>query len=186
MEEFNDFNEQRDDKADELMVEEQIRSLRDGELWEREQTPEERPVNIEVDRESNINRTDERKKGFVSENVVNLSDHVLTDMKIKVLFWGLNFCPTPKEIDTFELARDILEFGGKMKCKAYFSRRRIEHRESGEETPFKLKSKWTPDLVDPALDLFLKTLERRIFAIEKNGSNYRNLGKEGMKGGKES
>ena len=47
------------------------------------------------------------KKGFVSENVVNLSDRVLTASEIKVLLKGLNFCPTPKENNRLELIRDF-------------------------------------------------------------------------------
>ena len=58
-------------------------------------------------------------KGFVSENV-KLSDRILTNAEIKVLSKGLNFCPTPKEINKFELVKDSREFRSRMKCKAAF------------------------------------------------------------------
>ena len=38
-----------------------------------------------------------RSHGFVSENVVNLSNRVLTSDEIQVLSRGLNFCPAPKK-----------------------------------------------------------------------------------------
>lgn len=55
----------------------------------------------------------------MSENV-KLSDWILTNAEIKVLSKGLNFCPTPKEINKFELVKDSREFRSRMKCKAAF------------------------------------------------------------------
>lgn len=44
-------------------------------------------------------------KSFVSQNVVNLSDRVLTYSEMKVLSTGLKFCSTPKKINEFELVK---------------------------------------------------------------------------------
>lgn len=116
---------------------------------------------------------------FVSRNVVNLSDRVLTHSEIKVLSKGLNFCPTPKEINRFELIKDISEFGRKMKCRAYFSQfGGSEQKRSERETRFKAKSSWVPDKVDPALELFLRNLEERALSLKEEGNNYSNLDKE--------
>ena len=60
-------------------------------------------------------------RGFVSENVVDLSNRELTIEEIKVLSRGLNFCPTPNSIDKFQLKKDIDEFGRRLKLKYYFN-----------------------------------------------------------------
>lgn len=46
---------------------------------------------------------------------------------------------------------------------------------SEKRTQFREKSTRTPKEVDPALDLFLKTLENRILSIKADGYNYSNL-----------
>ena len=66
-----------------------------------------------------------------------------------------------------------------MKCRVHFSDRVRAGREvSDKDAVFKLKSTWTPDVVDPALELFLQGLEYRVLSIEKSGRNYSNLNKE--------
>ena len=115
-------------------------------------------------------------RGFVSRNVVNLSDRRLTNSEIKVLSKGLNFCPTPKEINKFELAKDISEFGRIMKCKAYFAGvGEVRHNKLDRETRFKAKSTRIPDRVDPALELFLNSLNEKVLLIEERGKNFSNL-----------
>ena len=90
-----------------------------------------------------------RSRDFVSENVVNLSNRVLTSDEVQVLSRGLNFCPTPKNIDRFQLKKDLDEFGRRIKLKYYF--------DVGRDTikRFKNKSKWVPQINEPMLDLFL-------------------------------
>ena len=51
-------------------------------------------VNGEMAEDSQV-----RSRDFVSENVVNLSNRVLTSDEVQVLSRGLNFCPTPKNIN---------------------------------------------------------------------------------------
>lgn len=61
-------------------------------------------------------------EGFVNENVVNLSDRELSIAKTRVLSKGLNFGPTPWEINRLELNKDLHEFTRRMKCKAYLQK----------------------------------------------------------------
>ena len=72
-------------------------------------------VNGEMAEDSQV-----RSRGFVSENVVNLSNRVLTSDEVQLLSRGLNFCPTPKNIDRFQLKKDLNEFGRHIKLKYYF------------------------------------------------------------------
>ena len=51
-------------------------------------------VNIDEDQ-----LRDEETDKFVSDNVVNISNKVLTQAEISLLSKGLKFCPTPKELD---------------------------------------------------------------------------------------
>ena len=108
--------------------------------------------------------------------MVNLSDRVLTASEIQVLSKGLNFCPTPKENNRFELIRNLFEFSKRMKCRAYFGiKGEFECDGSDKLTHFREKSTWIPKEVDPALELFLKTLEERVLSIKCEGRNYSNL-----------
>jgi len=42
--------------------------------------------------------------------VVNLSSWTLTEAESSLLSKGLSFCPTPAEVDTYALKKDVLEF----------------------------------------------------------------------------
>lgn len=90
----------------------------------------------------------EHVKGIASENVVNLSVRKLTDSDIRVFSKGLNFCPTPREVNRFELVKDLTEFGRRMKCRAYFGLDGESDRQCDKRTHFKEKSKWCPEVVD--------------------------------------
>ena len=59
-----------------------------------------------------VGETDKQTK-FVSDNVVNLSNRVLSEAKISLLFKGLKFCPTPLELDRSAIKRDFKEFSRK-------------------------------------------------------------------------
>ena len=58
---------------------------------------------------------------FADNNVLNLSERVLTTWEIKVLSGDLNFCPTRNGVDKGALMRDFSEFSRRMKCKAHFA-----------------------------------------------------------------
>ena len=113
--------------------------------------------------------------GFVSENVVNLSNRVLTPDEIQVLSRGLNFRPTPKNIDKFQLKKDLDEFGWRIKLKYYFDKDQKSLVGKDRIKRFRNKSKWVPEITDPMLDLFLKNLEFKVLSINECGVNYSNL-----------
>nr|XP_054750223.1 uncharacterized protein LOC129255931 [Lytechinus pictus] len=53
--------------------------------------------------------------------VINLSDHNLSDAEISLLSKGISFCPTPSQIDHFQLQADLNELKRKMYLKVYYS-----------------------------------------------------------------
>ena len=52
--------------------------------------------------------------------VVNLSSRLLTQEEKVVLSKGLKFCPTPTDIDMYEVRRDINEFLRRIRLREYF------------------------------------------------------------------
>ena len=52
--------------------------------------------------------------------VVNLSSRLLTQEEKAVLSKGLKFCPTPTDIDMYEVCRDINEFLRRIRLREYF------------------------------------------------------------------
>ena len=77
-------------------------------------------------------------------------------LEIKVPSKVLNFCPTPTELNTFEVINDIREFGRRMT----------------KETRLETKSSWNPEIVRSPLYLFLKGSEEKILSIKTDGINY--------------
>ena len=65
---------------------------------------------LDVDNEQAVNvggETDKQTK-FVSDNVVNLSNRVLSEAEISLLSKGVKFCPTPLELDRSAIIKGIL------------------------------------------------------------------------------
>ena len=62
---------------------------------------------LDVDNEQAVNVGGETGKQtkFVSDNVVNLSNRVLSEAEISLLSKGLKFCPTPLELDRSAIKR---------------------------------------------------------------------------------
>ena len=134
---------------------------------------------LDVDNEQAVNVGGERGKQtkFVSDNVVNLSNRVLSEAEISLLSKGLKFCPTPLELDRSAIKRDFKEFSRKIKCKAYFLSG-ISNEEGGLGfRQFKEKSAWCPSVneLDPIINVCLKQLEARVGEIDERGRNYSNL-----------
>ena len=48
---------------------------------------------------------------FVSKNILNLSNRVLTENEIRVLDKGLNFIPTPRKLDRYQIKKDLEGLG---------------------------------------------------------------------------
>ena len=134
----------------------------------------------EVDIDEDQLRDEETDK-FVSDNVVNISNKVLTQAEISLLSKGLKFCPTPKELDWSAIKWDVKEFCRKIKCKAYFEGRRDYGVEEFKDfKQFKDKSTWVPSEIDPVLEVYCSKLEERISAINTGGRNYSNLSVEAL------
>ena len=47
--------------------------------------------------------------------------------------------------------------------------------DSDKVTRFEVKLLWTPDINNPALNLFLKNLEEKVILIKQEGHNYSNF-----------
>ena len=57
---------------------------------------------------------------FVSQNVFDLSDRILTKNEINVLDKGLNFVPTPEELDGLKIKNDLEKLGTDIKLRITF------------------------------------------------------------------
>ena len=97
----------------------------------------------------------------MSDNVVNISDRVLTQAEVSLLSRGLKFCPTPVEVDISAVKRDIKEFRRKLKCKAYFHFNNFVEQDGQKFRQFREKSSWCPTEVDPTIEVYLRKLEER-------------------------
>lgn len=52
--------------------------------------------------------------------VLKFSRRILTEAEISLLSKGLKFCPTPEEVDMYNLRKDIKEFTRRIKLREYF------------------------------------------------------------------
>ena len=57
---------------------------------------------------------------FVSQNVFDLSDRILTKNEINVLDKGLNFVPTPEKLDGLQIKNDLEKLGTDIKLRITF------------------------------------------------------------------
>ena len=119
----------------------------------------------------------ENVKFLLSNNVVNLLERNFTQGEISLLSKGLKLCPTPKELNKSAIEWDLKEFGRKIKCKYHFlSNPKEQERHKFER--FKEKWSWCPVVEDLSVNLYLKSLEEQVIAIEGEEKNYSNLSKE--------
>ena len=54
------------------------------------------------------------------DNVINLSDHMLTIPQLEILNKGLKFCPTPGEAQMGDLRRDLDKYHRSLRLKCHF------------------------------------------------------------------
>ena len=88
---------------------------------------------------------------FVSQNVFNLSNRVLTENEIKVLDRRLNFVPTPEKPDRLQIKNDLEKLQRDIKLRMFYQN---DLSPSISETPaFKVPSSWTPPIRDVQLEL---------------------------------
>ena len=99
---------------------------------------------------------------FVSQNVFNLSDRVLTENEIKVLDKGLSFVAAPEKLDRLQIKNDLEKLG----------------RTFSEKPAFKVPSSWTPPIRDVQLELYLWEIEDKLININESGKSYPNLSKD--------
>ena len=105
-----------------------------------------------------------------------INERFLTETEIPVLEKGLDFAPTPTEINETDLRADFNEFARKMRCKWFF---RNEPTENFSEAPaFRVKSNWNPPKGHPAVEIFLSKLETEIFSVLPGTPLDYNLSKE--------
>ena len=76
--------------------------------------------NSQLKSNPNGNKKERMKEKFVSKNVFNLSNRVLTKSEISVLDKGLNFVQTPEKRDTYQIRKDPQRLGGDIKLKMYY------------------------------------------------------------------
>ena len=88
---------------------------------------------------------------------------------------GLNFSPTPSDLDRSKLKEDIESFKRRMRLKWFF--RENDRCEDNEviTNKFKCKSSWSPSVRDTVLESYLSALERELLAIPTEGKSYSNL-----------
>ena len=111
--------------------------------------------------------------------VVNLSNRDLTPAENSLLSKGLSFCPTPREIDTFALRKDMLEYVRRLRLKEYFCGDRDVDGDVSEIPAFRKKSTWCPDRNrDLILETYVHMLERKIFSHDLRIRCQRNMSKE--------
>ena len=98
--------------------------------------------NSQLKSNTNGNKKERREGKFVLKNVLNLSNRVLTESKIRVLDKGLNFFPTPEKLDHYQIKKDLERLGKDIKLKMYY---KTEPTPAFPERPaFKVPSNWTP------------------------------------------
>ena len=113
---------------------------------------------------------------FVSKNVLNLSNRVLTESEIRVLDKGLNFVPTPEKLDRYQIKKDLERLGRDIILKIDY---KTEPTPAFSEKPaFKVPSNWPPPIRDVQLELYLSEIEDILLNINESGKSYPNLTKD--------
>ncbi len=119
------------------------------------------------------NKTRRKPQHLETETVINLSTATLNKDEHSLLSRGLNFCPTPKNIDWNELNADLNDFKRRLRLKHYFQDKagqdetQTEHDENETTHEYKKPSNWTPARnLDPALDYYINSIERDIKDIQ--------------------
>ena len=152
-------------------------------------TEEKQPIDLEawqsIGESSNNNSAEnnaetpnsKRMEGkFVSQNVFNLSDGLLTENEIKVLDKELNYVPTPEKLDRLQIKNDLEKLGRDIKLRMFYQNDLSPS--FSEKTAFKVPSSWTPPIRDVQLELYLSEIEDKLININESGKSYANLSKD--------
>ena len=127
---------------------------------------------------SNTNKcTKERIEGkFVSKNILNLSNRVLTEYEIQVLGKGLNFVLTHEKLDHYQIKKDLERLRRDIKLRMHYKTDATPAFSENKE--FKIPSNWTPLIWDAQLELYLSEIEDILLSINESNKSYPNLTKD--------
>ena len=119
--------------------------------------------------------TSNRLEGkFVSKNVVNLSNRILSPAEISLLSKGLKFIPTPSSINKAKIKENLEVFGRKLRLKWHFK----DKDNFSPLDPFVEKSKFSPK-GDAMIEVYMSCLEEKILNMADNFKpSYNNLTRE--------
>ena len=113
------------------------------------------------------------------QRVVNLSSRVLSEAELSVLSKGLKFCPTPEEIDVYQLRKDITEYVRRIRLREFFYSDEEVAGNFSDVPAFKKKSTWCPDKNrEMVLEAYVLELEKQILSSALNKRVNRNLTRE--------
>ena len=105
-----------------------------------------------------------------SDNIVNVSNKILTPAEIKLLNKGLSFVPKPFVIKKDHILTDFNQLARKMRLRYIF------HGSSNEKSRFKRKSGYNPGKTDNAtLELAIDTLRNKISDLDFEQTQGTNL-----------
>ena len=79
---------------------------------------------------------------FVSKNVLNLSNRLLTEYEIRVLGKGLNFVLTYEKLDHYQIKKDLQRLRRDIKLRMYYKTDATPAFSENKE--FKIPSNWIP------------------------------------------
>lgn len=104
-------------------------------------------------------------------NIVNISDILLTADECSVLHRGLNFCPATGGHSEFQLLKDLDNFARNLRLREYFY-----DRPNSSDSKHALPSgkHWVPPSQhDRFLDMYIKAVQRDILQLYKNQAPFR-------------
>ena len=96
--------------------------------------------------------------------VVNLSEIQLSPAEVTLLSKGLSFCPTPPQLDTFQLQNDLEDFYRRLRLREFFYDSEESDGEEYQSNPFRRRKKrWTPPKNrEPALESYIQVLNESV------------------------
>lgn len=150
------------------------------------------PINLEKNENLEFReKSSIRLQSLVSDEVVNLSSHDLTNTELSVLKYGLNFCPTPGAPKGGEILKELSDFSRKVNVKCHFLNQPTKGNMpiydsckpfSNLEAVSKIKkpSSWLPSHTPPTLEFMFNLNEHEINMGKLSAPKRTNLSKGEM------
>ena len=110
----------------------------------------------------------------MTENLVNLSNRKLSKADLSLHSKGLNFCPTPNNVDKSVLKEDLEKICRSLRLKWYY-------RNDGwtfNPNPFRPESKFHPSKTDAGTELYFGHIEENLLSCTEIKHSYYNLTRE--------